>query len=98
MEGFGISFIEASACAKPVIAGISGGVKDAVVDKVTGLLVDPESIPSLSEAVCRLLQDEAYSRQLGRNGRLRVEREFQWEGRAGYFRMVLEKAWLNSRG
>ena len=91
LEGFGISFIEASACAKAVVGGVSGGVKEAVVDGETGVLVDPEDIPLLSETICRLLRDAAYNRRLGENGRRRTEREFQWQDRAAYLREILEK-------
>jgi len=42
-EGFGITYLEANACCKPVIGGRSGGVADAVLDGETGLLVDPNS-------------------------------------------------------
>src|SRR5262249_14775190 len=40
VEGFGMVFLEAGATGKPVVAGRSGGIEDAVVDGVTGLLVD----------------------------------------------------------
>jgi phosphatidylinositol alpha-1,6-mannosyltransferase len=40
VEGFGIAFLEANACGKPVIGGKSGGVKDAIVDGETGFLVE----------------------------------------------------------
>ena len=42
VEGFGLVFLEANACGKPVIAGRSGGTDDAVVHGVTGFLVDPD--------------------------------------------------------
>ena len=35
-EGFGMTFLEASAAGKPVIAGMSGGASEAVSDGVTG--------------------------------------------------------------
>ena len=76
VEGFGISFIEASACAKPVIGGISGGVRDAVVDGITGVLVDPDDIQRLAHEVLRFLTDEEYAARIGRNGRERIEKEF----------------------
>lgn len=91
VEGFGISFIEASSCAKPVIGGISGGVKDAVVDAQTGLLIDPEDPGKLIEAISRLLKDEDYARELGRNGRLRAEEEFNWATRSRQLELILEK-------
>lgn len=77
-ESFGIVYVEANACGKPVIAGRSGGVEDAVVDGVTGLLVDPDNIEEISQAIIRLLTDQEYARELGENGRRRVERELNW--------------------
>lgn len=77
-ESFGIVYIEANACGKPVIAGRSGGIEDAVIDGVTGLLVDPENIEEISQAIIRLLTDQEYARKLGENGRRRVENELNW--------------------
>jgi phosphatidylinositol alpha-1,6-mannosyltransferase len=91
VEGFGISFIEASACAKAVVGGISGGVKDAVVDKKTGLLVDGQNIELVAETIINLLKNDAYSKELGKNGRERVEREFSWEYRAKAIQDILYK-------
>jgi hypothetical protein len=42
VEGFGIALLEASASGKPVVAGRSGGMPDAVRENETGLLVDPK--------------------------------------------------------
>lgn len=72
VEGFGIASIEASACAKPVIAGRSGGVADAVIDGVTGLLVAPDDVDGVAAAILELLADPARCAQLGRQGRQRV--------------------------
>lgn len=91
LEGFGISFIEASACGKPVIGGISGGVREAVRNNGTGLLVDPDDRVQLSTAVCRLLRDSEYALTLGRNGRKMTEQEFQWRPRAQLLRTVLTR-------
>ena len=35
IEGFGISFLEAGACGKPVVGGRSGGAVEAIVDRET---------------------------------------------------------------
>src|SRR6202041_1262114 len=43
-EGFGLVFLEAGACRKPVVAGIAGGTIEAVADGETGLLVDGSSV------------------------------------------------------
>ena len=78
-EGFGMVFIEASACAKPVIAGQAGGTASAVVDEVTGPRVNGASTDSVNAALRRLLLDAALAQRLGQAGWQRVEREFAWE-------------------
>jgi len=90
-EGFGISFAEASACAKPVIAGRSGGVGDAVLHDVTGLLVDPTDAEQTAAAILRLLREREVAAKLGQNGRLWVRSELSWE-RAGHeFQAAMER-------
>src|SRR5204863_1392426 len=50
-EGFGIVFLEALGCGKPVIAGNKDGSVDAVLNGKLGVLVDPENLDELSEAL-----------------------------------------------
>lgn len=76
VEGFGITFLEASACAKPVIGGRSGGVVDAVADGVSGYLVDPEDIPQLSEKLLALVTDAELRQTMGQQGLQRVKQTF----------------------
>lgn len=82
IEGFGISFIEAAACGKPAVAGRSGGTDAAVLDGVTGYIVEPEDPSELAEKIQRLLDDPALSGEMGRSGRARVLRDFTWRQRA----------------
>jgi len=93
-EGFGISFIEASACGKPVIGGMSGGAAEAVEDGVTGLLVVPEDEDAVASAAIRILKDEAYASRLGRNGSDRIKREFTCLSRAAILEEVLRKVFF----
>ncbi len=78
-EGFGMVFLEAAACAKSAIAGRAGGAGSAVVDGVTGIVVDGRSLAELTEALRRLCQDESLARTLGHNGYLRARRHFSWQ-------------------
>ena len=73
VEGFGAVFLEAGACAKPVVGGRSGGIADAVHDGVTGLLVNPTDVDELAAALIHLLRDPAEARRLGAQGRRRAE-------------------------
>lgn len=79
VEGFGITYLEANACGKPVIGGRSGGVTDAVIDGETGLLVDPLNINQIAKAMVKLLTNPEFARKLGGEGRRRVERELNWQ-------------------
>lgn len=78
-EGFGITFLEANACAKPVIGSFSGGIPDAVIDGETGFLVDPLDTSKIAGRIIELFDNPALSVQLGRNGRSRIEKELTWE-------------------
>lgn len=78
VEGFGLVFSEAHVHAKPVVAGNSGGVPEAVLDGETGLLVEPDDVDGLAEAILGILEDAALAGRLGHNGRKRVEDELNW--------------------
>ena len=78
-EGFGIVYLEANACGKPVIGGRAGGVPGAILDGVTGFLVNPLSAEEISEALIKLLQNNELAVKLGVNGRRRVEEELNWD-------------------
>ena len=80
-EGFGIAYLEANACGKPVIGGDSGGVRDAVINGVTGLLVNPEDNEALFIALDQLIGSKELRDLLGEQGRRRVVHDFQWRDR-----------------
>ena len=82
VEGFGIVFLEANAAGTAVLAGRSGGIEDAVVDGFSGLLVDPEDVGAVAEALTRLLEDGDLRARLPAQGMERVKREFDRELRA----------------
>lgn len=71
-EGFGIVHLEAAAAGLPSVAYRSGGVPEAVVDGVTGLLAPEGDIEALSTALEQLLGDPARAAELGEAGRRRV--------------------------
>jgi phosphatidylinositol alpha-1,6-mannosyltransferase len=91
-EGFGIVCLEAAACEKPVVAGRSGGLVDAVEDGVTGILVDPEDPAAVAEALIAVLSDSALAERMGQAGRERVLTRFTWEKVIGDARRVFEEA------
>jgi phosphatidylinositol alpha-1,6-mannosyltransferase len=91
VEGFGIVYLEANLCGKPVIGGRSGGVPDAIVDGVTGLLVDPLDSSEIAEAIIKLLSNPELARKMGQAGRIRAQTEFNWDKIVGKLIRVLEE-------
>jgi phosphatidylinositol alpha-1,6-mannosyltransferase len=78
-EGFGMVYLEAAACGKPVIAGKTGGTGSAVIDGVTGLRVDGEKLDEVVAALSRLLVGHDYATLLGKQGHSRAIADFAWE-------------------
>lgn len=75
-ESFGLVYLEANLFGKPVVAGRTGGVPEAVVDGRTGHLVEPHNTRETANAICRLLQDPDQAAAMGEAGRQRVLDEF----------------------
>jgi glycosyltransferase involved in cell wall biosynthesis len=64
------------ALGKAVIATDMGGVPEFVQNGVTGRLVPPNNHRLLARAIVELLEDPAYRKRLGQNGREEVEQRF----------------------
>lgn len=75
-EGFGIVFLEAMACSKPVVASRSGGIPEVVIHGETGLLVEPGDDNGLIRDLLALRDDPELRVRLGQAGRRRVEAQF----------------------
>jgi len=78
-EGFGISFLEASASGLPVVAGDSGGIRSAVRDGETGVVVPPTDLDAIVAGLRGYLGDEARRRETGAAGRRAVETHYNWD-------------------
>jgi phosphatidylinositol alpha-1,6-mannosyltransferase len=89
IEGLGLSILEASAVGLPVVVGRSGGTPDAVIDGVTGQLVEGTSVDEVAAAVIRLLDDPQLARRLGAAGRDWVTTEWGWDRLAVQLRAAL---------
>jgi len=79
IEGYGIVFMDANACGKPVIGGRSGGVTDAIIEGYNGLLVDPSSESDIANKIIYLLSNPDIMDKLGKNGLNLIQRERNWK-------------------
>lgn len=77
-EGWGITNLEAAACGTPTVASDSPGLRDSVVNGVTGFLVPHGDLDALVARIGELLSDPVLRERLGVQARAFAE-EFSWE-------------------
>ncbi len=78
-ELFGLTLLEAMACATPVIATAVGALPEVVEDGVTGFLVPPNDARALADRLQWLRRHPEEARRMGERGRARVLERFTWE-------------------
>jgi glycosyltransferase involved in cell wall biosynthesis len=78
MEPFGFVPLESMACATPVVGVREGGIRESVVDGVTGLLVDRDP-QQFAAAVRSLLDDDERRARYGRQAREYVLKNWSWD-------------------
>jgi glycosyltransferase involved in cell wall biosynthesis len=78
-EGWGLTVLEAAACAVPTVASNVPGLCDAVLNGRTGVLVPHGDVEAMAAAVVGILGDPDRRRRLGLAARAWAER-FSWDG------------------
>lgn len=92
-EGFGIIFLEAAACGVPQIAGNSGGAGDAVLDGVTGHVIEPATdARAVARVLNNLLDRPDRALEMGRAARQRALLDFSYDDLAARLDNALVKA------
>lgn len=73
-EGFGIVYLEAGAAGKPSVATDAGGIRDAVIDGETGLVVPDGDVEAIARSIIRFISDEGLRKHLGEGGQAYAEK------------------------
>jgi len=90
-EGFGMVYLEAMACGKPVIGGNHGGAPEVIQDGVTGYLVPHGDASQLATSIETLLSNPDLGREMGARGKQRVEHEFRFSVLAKSLKKILRE-------
>ncbi|MFH1622840.1 MAG: glycosyltransferase family 4 protein, partial [Candidatus Omnitrophota bacterium] len=89
-EGFGLVFLEASSCGKPVIGANTGGIPDTIINGETGYLVDPNKANEVMDKIIFLLKNKELAKKMGEEGRNRILREnLTWESVAKKIQQII---------
>ncbi len=78
-EGFGLPPLEALACGVPVVGSQVSSLPEVIGD--AGVLLDPDDVEGMADALVRLLEDDAFYATLHARARRQVAR-FSWEATA----------------
>ena len=78
-ESFGLSALEAMACAVPVVASNTGGLPEVVEDGVSGFLHAPADTESMAASIRKLLSDDELAKKMGEAARERATSKFRRE-------------------
>jgi glycosyltransferase involved in cell wall biosynthesis len=91
MEGLGMVFLEAQALQTPVVSFRSGGLVEAVEEEKTALLSAEKDVSGLTENITRLLENSTLRRNMGVEGRKRVEENFDLRKQCAKLEMIYAK-------
>jgi len=87
-EGFGMVFIEAAACSKPVIAGMAGGTGAAVKDGETGNRVDGTRLDCVASTISSVLKNGDLRASYAMHAVARAQQMFSWDSVADRTRQL----------
>ena len=92
-EGFGLPAVEATACGRAVIVSRGTSLEEVTAD--AGILVDPQSVEQIGDAIDRVFSDEELRCSLGERA-LHQANEFSWDRSARQLLTVFEETCARS--
>jgi glycosyltransferase involved in cell wall biosynthesis len=97
-EGIPMALLEAMAASRVVVASRVGGIPEIIEDGVEGFLVEPMDVNGLVEKCRQLIESPEVARQMGEQGRKRVERDFSATAMADRVASVYKELLMPSEG
>ena len=97
-DAYGIAFLEAWASGKPVIGANIGATPEVIRDKIDGLLVEFDDYSDIANKVVLLLKKKRLSKNLGLEGKNKVQENFSWDIIAKYTHETYQELILKQGG
>ena len=91
MEPWGLAAVEAMACGTPVVAVAEGGVRESVVDSVTGVLIERD-IQAFAQVIERLIGQPKQRNAMGDAARQHVLQKYSWEQTGNRLEQLFSRA------
>jgi glycosyltransferase involved in cell wall biosynthesis len=91
-EGFGLVFIEAQSKGLPIISTLSGGIPEAVKDKITGFLVKEKDSEKIAEKIILLVRNNKIWKKMSTSGIKNVRKNFNIKNNVKNFEQVYKLA------
>ena len=91
-DSFGIAYLEAWGCGKPVIGAKVGAIPEIIEDGKDGLLVEFGNVDQLAASIRYLLDHPVLCREMGERGKEKVARELNWRKNLPLIEQVYEQA------
>jgi len=96
-DSFGIVYLEAWRCGKPVIGAKVGAIPEVIEEDRDGLLVEFGDVEQLTSKMLYLLNHPDLCKEMGENGRRKVIERFNWEKNIEIVENVFKKAKIEWR-
>jgi glycosyltransferase involved in cell wall biosynthesis len=96
-DSFGIVYLEAWRCGKPVIGAKIGAISEVIEEDRDGLLVEFGDVEQLTSKMLYLLNHRDLCKEMGENGRRKVVERFNWEKNIEIVENVFERAKIKWR-
>lgn len=89
-ESFGVTAVEGSACARPIIASRVGGLPEVVLDGKTGLMIEAQNVDSLVEAMEYMFENPEERVRMGQAGREFVLNHYNFQDNVTHMERVYQ--------